>query len=73
MLRALGDDWACNHAGPVLSLCLAGVIGTTIGGESPFGCHISEVKRQVGGACGYSVGNDRMALKKPPSLHPQQV
>ena len=37
--------------------------------SSPFGCHISEVKRQVGGAWGYSGGNCRIALKKPPSLH----
>lgn len=35
----------------------------------PFGCHISEVKRQEGGAWGYSVGKSSRALKKPPSLH----
>ena len=33
-----------------------------------FGCHISVKKRILGGFNGYSFGNVRFALKKPPSL-----
>lgn len=36
--------------------------------HAPFGCHISDVKRTVGGPLGYSLGKDMRALKKPPSL-----
>jgi hypothetical protein len=36
--------------------------------EIPFGCQISEVNVIFGGNRGYSGGNLRIALKKPPSL-----
>ena len=34
----------------------------------PLGCHKSATNFIFGGLCGYSLGNDRHALKYPPSL-----